>query len=94
VICSAITHWLESRRTHNHSLLSQLGLPKPESPGPHTHVPHEQDGPAQSQSHVTTDDQSVCVCGPILLQVQVILQPSVSRPVPLGAHDQILTFFE
>jgi hypothetical protein len=27
LICSEITHWLESRRTHNHILLSHLRLP-------------------------------------------------------------------
>jgi hypothetical protein len=34
VICSAITHWLESRRTRNHTLLSHLRLPQPEGQVP------------------------------------------------------------
>jgi hypothetical protein len=44
VICSAITHWLESRRTHNHILLSHLRLPQPGGPGPFTHIPLEYGG--------------------------------------------------
>jgi hypothetical protein len=35
VICSAISHWLESHRTHNHILLSHLRLPQPKGPSPH-----------------------------------------------------------
>jgi hypothetical protein len=38
VICSAITHRIESRRTHNHQ------LPQPGKPGPLTHIPQEQGG--------------------------------------------------
>jgi hypothetical protein len=92
VICSAITHWLESRRTHNHILLSHLRLPQPGGPGSCIYIPQEQGGPVippgtgfhlclllrlarlwwrysnpsphraelcPSQSHVTTDSQSV-----------------------------------
>jgi hypothetical protein len=33
VICSAITQWSESSRTHNHTLLSHLRLPQPGGPG-------------------------------------------------------------
>jgi hypothetical protein len=50
VACSAITHWLESLRTHNHTLLSHLGLPQPRGPSPLTLIPLEQGGPAQNQS--------------------------------------------
>jgi hypothetical protein len=32
-VCSAITQWPESRRTHNHTLLSHLRLPQPGGPG-------------------------------------------------------------
>jgi hypothetical protein len=35
IICSAMTHWLESLGTHNHTLLSHLRLPQPGGPGPH-----------------------------------------------------------
>jgi hypothetical protein len=45
VICSAISHWLESRRIHNHILLSHLRLPQPGGPGPHIYIPQEQSGP-------------------------------------------------
>jgi hypothetical protein len=38
-ICSAITHWWESRRTHNHILLSHLRLSQPGGPGSLTHIP-------------------------------------------------------
>jgi hypothetical protein len=49
VICSAILHWLNSHRTHNHILLSHLRHPQLGGPGPRTHIPHEQHGPAQSK---------------------------------------------
>jgi hypothetical protein len=45
VICSAITHWLESRRTHNHILLSHLRLPQPGGPGVRIYIPQEQGCP-------------------------------------------------
>jgi hypothetical protein len=45
VICSAITHWLESRRTHKHILLSHLRLTQPGGPGPRIYIPPEQGGP-------------------------------------------------
>jgi hypothetical protein len=38
VICSAITHWLESRRTHNHVLLPHLRPPQFEGPGRHIYI--------------------------------------------------------
>jgi hypothetical protein len=41
VVCSAITHWFESRRTHNHILLSHLKLPKPGRPGPRIYILQE-----------------------------------------------------
>jgi hypothetical protein len=45
VICSAITHWLESRRTHNHILLSHLRLtPTCRVRSPYLY-PQEQGGP-------------------------------------------------
>jgi hypothetical protein len=40
-------------------LTSPLRLPQPGGPGPHTHIPHEQGGPAKIRSHVTIDGQSV-----------------------------------
>jgi hypothetical protein len=58
VMYSAITQWLESSRTHKHVLFSSATLPTFRS-SPLTHIPHEQGGPARSQSHVTTDSQSV-----------------------------------
>jgi hypothetical protein len=42
--CSAITHWLESSRTHNHTLLSHLRLPNLERKVP---APHEEGCPAK-----------------------------------------------
>jgi hypothetical protein len=45
VICSAITHWLESHRTHNHILLSHLRLPRPGGSGPRIYIPQERGGP-------------------------------------------------
>jgi hypothetical protein len=39
VICSAITHRLESRRTHNHISLSHLRLPQPGEPGSRIYIP-------------------------------------------------------
>jgi hypothetical protein len=44
-ICSVITQWSESLRTHNHALLSHLRLPRPEGPGSHIYIPQEQGGP-------------------------------------------------
>jgi hypothetical protein len=41
VVFSEITHWLESRRTHNHILLSLLRLPQPGEPGPRIYIPKE-----------------------------------------------------
>jgi hypothetical protein len=46
VICSAITHWLEPRRTHNHILLSHLKLPQSGGPGPRIY-PHPPNKVAQ-----------------------------------------------
>jgi hypothetical protein len=45
VICSAIIHWLESHRTHNHILLSHLRLLQPGGPGPRIYISQEQGGP-------------------------------------------------
>jgi hypothetical protein len=36
--CSAITHWIEPRRTHNHILLPLLRLPQPRGPGPAIYI--------------------------------------------------------
>jgi hypothetical protein len=47
VVFSAITHWLETRRTHNHVLLSHQRLSQPGQ------------SQSQRQSHITTDGQSV-----------------------------------
>jgi hypothetical protein len=47
-VCSAITHWSESGRTHNHTLLSHLRLPKPGGPGSRTYIPQEQCGLVKS----------------------------------------------
>jgi hypothetical protein len=45
-ICSAITHRLESCKTHNHILLlSHLRLPQPGGPGPGIYIPQEQGSP-------------------------------------------------
>jgi hypothetical protein len=45
VICSAITHWLESHKPHNHILLSHLGLSQPGGPGLRIYISQEQGGP-------------------------------------------------
>jgi hypothetical protein len=45
VICNAITHRLESCRTHNHILLSHLRLPQPGWPGSRIYTPQVQGGP-------------------------------------------------
>jgi hypothetical protein len=42
VICSAITHWLESRRIRNHTLLSHLRLLQLGGPGPRIYISLEQ----------------------------------------------------
>jgi hypothetical protein len=44
-ICSVITQWSESRRTHNHTLLYRLRLRRPGGPGSHIYIPQEQGGP-------------------------------------------------
>jgi hypothetical protein len=41
-ICSVITQWCESRRTHNHTLLFHLRLLKPGGPGSRIYIPQEQ----------------------------------------------------
>jgi hypothetical protein len=49
VIFSAITHWLKSRRTHNHIFfLSHLRLTQPGGPGSRICIPQEQGGPVIS----------------------------------------------
>jgi hypothetical protein len=45
VVCSANTHWSESRRTHNYILLSHLRLTQLGGPGPRIHIPQEQGDP-------------------------------------------------
>jgi hypothetical protein len=49
VIFSAITHRLQSRRTHNHILLSHLRLPQPGGLGPRIYIPQEQSVPVIPQ---------------------------------------------
>jgi hypothetical protein len=45
IICSAVTHWIEPRRTHNHILLSYMRLLQPGGPGPHIYILQEHGGP-------------------------------------------------
>jgi hypothetical protein len=45
VICSAISHWLDSRRAHKHILLSHLKLSQPGGPGPRMYISQEKTGP-------------------------------------------------
>jgi hypothetical protein len=45
VICSDITHWLESCKNNNHTVLSHLRLPQPGGPGSHIYIPQKQGGP-------------------------------------------------
>jgi hypothetical protein len=44
-ICSVITQWSESCRTHNHTLLSHLRRPQPGGPGSRSYILQEQGGP-------------------------------------------------
>jgi hypothetical protein len=44
-LCSSITQWSESRRTRNHTLLSQIRLLQPGGPDSRIYIPQEQDGP-------------------------------------------------
>jgi hypothetical protein len=46
-ICSVITQWSESCRTHNHTLLSHLRLLQPGEPGSHIYIPKEHGGPVR-----------------------------------------------
>jgi hypothetical protein len=43
-ICSVITQWSKSRRTHNHTLLSHLRLPQPGGPGFRIYISQEHGG--------------------------------------------------
>jgi hypothetical protein len=44
-ICSVITQWFESLRTHNHTLLFHLRLLQPGGPGSRIYIPQVQGGP-------------------------------------------------
>jgi hypothetical protein len=69
LFCSAITHWSESRRTRNHTLLSHMRLPQLGEPGPRIYIPQEQGGRVMPPGtgftfrrlwwlHITVDGQS------------------------------------
>jgi hypothetical protein len=45
VLCSVVTHWSESRRTHKHILLSHLRHPQSGGSGPRIYIPQKQGGP-------------------------------------------------
>jgi hypothetical protein len=77
VICSAITHRLESRRAHNHILLSHLRLPQPGGPGPCYLHPPGIGFTCTFKFKLYCDRRSIC---------QFVL---VSGPI----YDQILIFF-
>jgi hypothetical protein len=51
VICSAVTHWLESRKTDKHTLHSHLRLSRPGRPGTCIYIPKEQGGPVTPPEH-------------------------------------------
>jgi hypothetical protein len=51
VIYSVITHWLESRGTRNHILLSHLRLPQPVRPGPRIYIPPGTEWPSFTPGH-------------------------------------------
>jgi hypothetical protein len=90
VVCSAITHRPESRRTRNHILLSHLRLPQPGGPVALIYIPQEQGGPvvlpgiglfvllSSSSSYIAADGQ--------LASLSWCQTPGV-------AHYQILIFF-
>jgi hypothetical protein len=86
VIYSAITYRSESRKTHNHMLLSHLRPIQPGRRGPSMYTPQEQGGPfksqsqsqSQSQRYFTTDGQSISM--------------SWCR-APFGTDDQILVTY-
>jgi hypothetical protein len=50
-ICSVITQWSESLKTHNHILLSHLTLPQPGGPGSHIRIPPETGWPSYTPEH-------------------------------------------
>jgi hypothetical protein len=50
-ICSVITQWSESRRTHNHNLLSHLRLPQPGGAGSRIYIPPGKGRPSYTLGH-------------------------------------------
>jgi hypothetical protein len=62
-IRSAITHWLQLSRTHNHMLLSHPRLPQPKGLGPcHPQPPWTGwSSPKSKVSHATTNGQSASI---------------------------------
>jgi hypothetical protein len=76
VICSAITHWLGSSRTHSIIFLPHPRLPQPGGPDPRIYNPRNR--VAQSQSYMTTVSQSASPSwcqAPIWDPRQIFLSP-------------------
>jgi hypothetical protein len=80
-VCSAVSHWLKSCRTHNRILLSHMRLLQPGGPGPCIHIPQEQNGAVKSPG----------IGFPIWRLLQLAgLQQRYSNPPPLGLRPPYL----
>jgi hypothetical protein len=91
-ICNlqCITHCVESRRTHNHTLLSHLRLHQHGAPGSRIYISQEQGGPVTPPGNGFHFRGLLRLAGLQALQVQVILRPTVSRPVRLGVGPLVM----
>jgi hypothetical protein len=82
VICSAITHWLQSRRTHNHISLSHLRVPQPGGPGPRIYIRQEQGVPVIPQGTEFPFRLLLLLAG---------LRRKYFNPHPHGANKSVVT---
>jgi hypothetical protein len=111
-LARAVTLWSKSCRTHGCILLSHLRLSQRGGPDLRIHIPQEQDGPVIPPGTgfpFVASYKSKGYGGGILtrlhtpeveVEVEINLQPSVSRPVcpgvrgPLGTRDQFFFLLE